>query len=259
MRRKSRNRSREGRELQRELESAEFKSLLGKAQQREPFMRRFKTWHDVVAFMRAGTSVDPDKDHVLRAVLSEHIKDRDPGWRHVLLVIFWPALESIRRQKRHWDADQDELWQNLAWTFLKVVCRVNPETRPNRLVQKIFNDTVHYLYEDYSKQRRAQEAVVLMDPESMEGVIGPEDIDLASIELREHQEAATQRLRAYLEEGHITEADFLLLVGTRVYGRSVADYARETGGSYEAMKKRRQRAEAAIRRAAEKEMTEERE
>ncbi len=71
-----------------------------------------------------------------------------------------------------------------------------------------------------------------------------ECIDFARIELREAQE----RLREHLNAGRITEADFLLLIGTRVYGKSVADCARETGLDYQVAKKRRQRAEAAIGR-----------
>ena len=55
-----------------------------------------------------------------------------------------------------------------------------------------------------------------------------------------------------MDAGRITEADYLLLVGTRVYGKQVVDYAREMGLAYQVAKKRRQRAEAAIRRFQEK-------
>ena len=51
-----------------------------------------------------------------------------------------------------------------------------------------------------------------------------------------------------MDAGRITTADGLLLIGTRVYGTSVADYARDTGVAYQVAKKRRQRAEAAIGR-----------
>ena len=59
---------------------------------------------------------------------------------------------------------------------------------------------------------------------------------------------------AHLDAGRITEPDFLLLVGTRLYGQSISEYARNAGLKAEAAKKRRQRAEAAIR-SHEKEMT----
>jgi len=57
-----------------------------------------------------------------------------------------------------------------------------------------------------------------------------------------------KRLKEHMQAGRITEADFFLLVGTRVYGRSIAHYARAVGLNYQVAKKRRQRAEAAIRR-----------
>jgi hypothetical protein len=72
------------------------------------------------------------------------------------------------------------------------------------------------------------------------------------MELREAQELEIRRLREHQEAGRITEADYLLLVGTRVYGKPVVDYAREMGLAYQTAKKRRQRAEAAIRRFQEK-------
>ena len=76
---------------------------------------------------------------------------------------------------------------------------------------------------------------------------GPEYSPVAAFELREAQELEIRRLREHVEAGRITEADYLLLVGTRVYGKPVADYAREKGLAYQAVKKRRQRVEAVIR------------
>jgi len=89
----------------------------------------------------------------------------------------------------------------------------------------------------------------LVDPEEIDALAGGvEGIDFAGIELREAQEIEINRLREHFEADRITEADFLLLIGTRVYGKSVADYAREAGLDYQVAKKRRQRAEAVIRR-----------
>ena len=72
-------------------------------------------------------------------------------------------------------------------------------------------------------------------------------IDFEGIDRRIAQEAEIERLRDHLAAGRITEADFLLIVGTRVYGQSIPAYARAAGLKKEAAKKRRLRAEAAIR------------
>lgn len=235
--------------LEQELQGSAYQTLLGKLQRKHLFLRRFRTWSDVIAFMRNGTSTDPRKDEVLRPIFEAHSEDEDPRWRAVLLAIFWPGLESIHFQKRGWDADPDERWQNITWTFLQVLCRVDVKRRPDRLVQKVFNDTVHHLHDEYRRIWNRTNREVTAEPEEIDALAGGvEGIDFAGIELREAQEIEIERLREHLDAGRITEADFLLLIGTRVYGKSVADYAREAGLDYQVAKKRRQRAEAVIRR-----------
>ena len=247
----SRDRDRE--RLERQLESSEYQELLRRLQKKEPFLRQFKTWADELAFMRSGTSRDPRKDEILRPVFRAHGGDQDPRWRAILLAIFWPGLESIHFRKRGWDADPDERWQNITWTFLQVLCRVDVKRRPDRLVQKVYNDTIHHLHDEYRRVWDRAKREFTAEPEEIDALIGGVDgVDTAGIELREAQEIEVNRLREHLEHGRITEPDFLLLVGTRVYGQSVADYARETGLDYQVAKKRRQRAEAAIRRFEEK-------
>ncbi|MGQ9589915.1 MAG: hypothetical protein ACUVYA_06435 [Planctomycetota bacterium] len=236
-------------QLEQELRGGAYQALLQKLQRTHLFFRRFRTWGDVIAFMREGTSIDPRKDEILRPIFEAHAQDGDPRWRAILLVIFWPGLESIHFQKRRWDPDPDELWQNIVWTFLQVLCRLDVRRRPDRLVRKIFNDTVHHLYDDYRHAWDRANRELTTDPEKIEALAGgTECIDTASIELRQAQEIEIQHLREHLDGGRITEADFLLLIGTRVYGKSVADYAREVGLDYQVAKKRRQRAEAVIRR-----------
>jgi hypothetical protein len=238
--------------LVRELQGAAYQVLLGRLQSAYLFLRQFRTWVDVIAFMRSGTSADPRKDEVLRPILAAHGEDQDPRWRVVLLVVFWPALRSIHRQKRRWDADPDERWQNITWTFLQVLCRIDVKRRPDRLVQKVFNDTVHHLYDEYRSLWLRAKREIPADPERIRKLARRvEGIDFPGIELREAQRVEIERLREHLVSGRISEPDFLLLVGTRIYGKSVADYAREAGLAYQVAKKRRQRAEATIRRVEE--------
>jgi hypothetical protein len=202
----------------------------------------------VIAFMRRGTSRDLRKDQILRPIFEAHAEDEDPRWRAVLLAIFWPALGSIHFQKRHWDTDPDELWQSIVWIFLQVLCRVDVKRRPDRLVQKVFNDTVHRLCAEYRRVWNRADREVYPEPGQVEAMADLKGVDLAEIDRRREQEAELKRLREHLDAGRISEADFFLILGTRVYGRSIPDHARGTGLNPEAAKKRRQRAEAAIRR-----------
>ena len=237
--------------LEQDLQRRAYQTLLRTLQRTHRFLRRFQRWADVIAFMRNGTSTDPRKDEVLRPIFEAHAQGQDPRWRVILLAIFWPGLESIHSQKRHWDPDPDERWQNVTWTFLQVLCRIDVTRRPDRLVQKVYNDTVHHLYDEYRRAWTRTSREVTADPEEIDALVGGvEGIDVAGIALREAQGIEIRRLRAHMDAGRITEADFLLLVGTRVYGTSVADYARKKGLGYQVAKKRRQRAEATTGRVS---------
>lgn len=240
--------------LELDLQTSAYQALLRKLQREHLFYRGFRTWADVIAFMRNGTSTDSRKDEILRPIFDAHTEDEDSRWRVVLIAIFWPALKSIHFQKRGWDQDSDERWQNIIWTFLQVLCRIDVKRRPDRLVQKVFNDTVHRLHDDYQRTWKRTNCELTTEPEEFEVLAGAvEGIDFDGIELRQAHEKEVTRLRAHLDAGRITEADFLLLVGTRLYGQSISEYARDAGLKTEAAKKRRQRAEAAIR-SHEKEM-----
>lgn len=199
--------------------------------------------------MRGGTSQDPRKDEVLRPIFAAHATGQDPLWRTVLLVIFWPGLESIHYQKRNWESDPEERWQDIVWTFFQVLCRIDVTRRPSRLVQKVFNDTVHHLHDEYRRNwDRASIEVSAETEELVTVAAGPKTEPLVMFLQREEQETEIRRLREHLKAGRINEVDFHLVVGSRLYGKKIPDLARELGLAYQAAKKRRQRAEDAIRR-----------
>jgi hypothetical protein len=244
----SRDRDRD--RLEQELQTGEYQNLLRRLQKKEPFFRQFRTWVDVIAFMRNGTSTDPRKDEVLRPILTAHAADQNHRWRTILLALFWPGLRSIQAKKRYWDKDDpDELWQRIYWAFHQSVCRIDVARSRDRLVQGIYNATIHRLHDDYRREWLHAEREAATDPEELIAMAGVcEGIDFEGINLREACRKNIDRLRGHLRAGRITEADFLLLIGTRLYGQKISDYARGVGLKIETAKKRRQRAEAAIRR-----------
>ncbi|TWT40480.1 hypothetical protein RAS1_41910 [Phycisphaerae bacterium RAS1] len=234
------------RRLEREILEEGYQRLLARLSKRQVFLDGFASWGAVIDFMRRASSRDPAKEGVLLPIVQAHAADRDPRWRTILLVIFWPALESICRRKRHWDSDPDTLWANVVWAFLQTVCRLDPARRPDRLVQKIVNDVFHRLHDEYrSRWDRAKREVVTDPVELADHDV--EDEHHAGVEaLWVEQEARIAVLKAHHMAGRISDADFLLLVGTQVYGRPLSECAHESGLSYEAAKKRQQRAIRAI-------------
>ncbi|GAB4240868.1 MAG: hypothetical protein OHK0028_19150 [Deltaproteobacteria bacterium] len=242
-------RERDREQLERELGTRECGRLLEDLRCTNSFFRRFASWADVIAFMRTGTSDDPRKDEVLRPILAAHAEEADPRWRTVLLLIFRPGLLSLHSRKRYWDKDPEELWHNITWTFLEVLSRIDVARRPERLVQKIVNDTAHRLHDEYRRIWDRLEREENPGAGSLDSLAArPEEDPYRLCLEREAQELEIRRFRAHVEAGRITEADFHLIVGTRVYGKQIADCAREMGLAYQAARKRRQRAEEAIRR-----------
>lgn len=234
-------------QLEGELESGEYRALLRLLQSRHHFPNRFRSWGDVLTFMREGSSQDPRKDEVLRPLFLAHTEDRNPRWRTILLAIFWPGLKSICIQRRGWDLEFETLWGNAVWAFLQTVCRLDVVKRPDRLVQKIINDTLSRLRIDYERERKHSSREVSTDPELIEDMAGGGgEIDINAIDLRSKQETETNRFREHFQAGRIDETDFHLLVGTLVYGRLVRECGEEVGMTFQAAKKRRQRALAAI-------------
>lgn len=240
-------------QLQRELETEAYKEMLDGLKQHHPFFQRFQAWADILSFMRAGPILAPQKDEVLRPIFTAHAAAGDPRWQTVLTAIFWPSLEAICARRRKWDLNEPGRWSNVVYSFLHVIRQLDPSQRPERLAQKVINDTAHRLHQLYLHTWVAAERETLDDPFVIEEAVGGlGDVDFEGIDRRERAEIEIARFRRHLQEGCIDEADFALLVGTRVYGETVEDFAQQVGLEYEAAKKRRQRAEAAIREAEKK-------
>ncbi len=149
-------------------------------------------------------------------------------------MLFWPGLRSIHSKKRLWDRkNPDELWQRIYWAFHQSVCRIDVARRRDRLVQRIYNATIHRLHDDYRRDWLHAEREVATDPEELTALAGvAEGIDFEGMDLREACQKEIDRLRGHLDAGRITEADFLLLIGTRLYGQSISEYARGAGLNY---------------------------
>lgn len=235
--------------LEQEVGGEPYASLLQRLQQTNEFLRPFASWNEVAAFMRGGAADDPRKDEVLRPILAAHAEDRATHWRTVIIVLFWPRLRAVCHKREHWDRDVDALWANTLWAFLQSVCHHDLTRRSHLLFRQLTNSATRRLGDEYRKARRRTAFEVPTDPEIVERLAGgTKDCGPSGLELQEEQDLRIERLREHLAAGRISETGFHILVGTSVYGKGLHEYAKEEGLSYQAAKKRRQRAEAAIRR-----------
>ncbi len=233
-----------------EISSTPHTRLLTALAAAEPAVARFGDCPALVAFLHTPGGSRSDKDDVIAALVRAHASGRDPGWRSVLLAAFWPGLENLFSRRTQWDQDPDEVWQDLVVTFLDVLCRLDPAKRSDRFAQKIVNDTIHRLHDRYQRRWRLEEPESLVPPREL-----PHPSDLraepvrldACIDLHDLQERGAAVLRRHFDAGTIDELDLEILIKTRLHGVTVADLAAHLGITFDCAKKRRQRAEAAIR------------
>ena len=237
--------TREWKILIQQMERPEFDELLDHC----PALVWYRSWRCVVEFMHDKSADAPEKDAVLRNIVARHSDDHDPRWRTVLLAIFWPGLRSIARRRRGWDRDPDELWQNIVWIFMRAICRLDISRRSSRLAQKLINDVHHDLHDLYSRRwsRTAPEDLQPSgDFDSLPAVI----LDAETWILRkEAQVHAHRRLRRMFEGADHEATDALIVLATRLYDHALDETAKRFDLTYEAAKKRRQRAEDRLRRA----------
>ena len=234
--------------IEQEMQGASYGPLLAGLRRQHPAFRPFKAWTEVVPRLQDRSTDGPARDRLLRPLLRANRGSADKRIQTILLAVFWPGLVSIHRQKRSWDSNPEELWQNILCTFFEVTQRIDVTKRRERYLQKIYNDTVHRLHDRYRKLWNARNHEHAVPQEDLDASVGAVGIDTDSIDFRETQRKKVERYRCCLHEGWINLEGFRLLVETRVYGKSMVAYARDWQISYEATKKRRQRAEAAIRR-----------
>ncbi len=241
-------REREREYLRQQLETESGCALLRKSQRRAPRMARFGSWSEVAVFMYDGTVGDEEKDAVLRAIVTAREEDHHPLWASVLLLSFWPGLLNLFGKKWRWDPDDsNERWQTIVTAFLTVVKRLDVRRRPERIAGKIMGDTFHEAYRAYEARWEEKALAPPADPEVLEARedSGP-GVNFDAMELREAQQRRIAEYQQALDARVIGLLDFYLLVATCVYGKGIADCAEERGVSYQMLKKRRQRALAAI-------------
>jgi hypothetical protein len=193
--------------------------------------------------MWTPVSREVGKEVVLRAILGEHVRDRDDRWRTILLLFFWPGLRSLQRKKAQWDSESERFWQNIVLAFLDVVFSLDLRATRMHPVSAIHWGTYHALYRLCESQWKRDKVEICTDAE----FIQVHFISDRARTVTDNQAGSEEELRRHLGSGRISEVEFRLLLGTYVYGYDLRECAEGVGLTYEAAKKRRQRVLARLR------------
>ncbi|MBM3502116.1 MAG: hypothetical protein FJX74_25980 [Armatimonadetes bacterium] len=198
-------------------------------------LSRFSSLQEAVSFLRDGASGDyQTKDALLRAFVGAYRMDGNPHRPALLLLgALQPGLSHLFHQHAgRWPGlDDDELWAQITTSFLEVAVSYPLARRPHRVAKNLLLDTLRRTL----RWLRAHHG-----PPKMHRI--PRADDKASLEMIE----AMPYLQALVRLGVLGGEDAAVLLATRIVGERLPALARRRGVGYEALRKRRQRAEQAI-------------
>lgn len=235
-------------QLEREVCRPRHAPLLAALQERVPEVAHLTSWPAVVQLIQTRGVRGPDADCVLRPLTEIHAAGDDDKASTVLLLLCLTELIKLHRARRRWMPGQGRRWRLIRYCFLRALHRLDPAKRPHRLGQKLLNDTARAFYDECAREWSRNARFETVDPHDLEDSVGMEDPAFEEFERRHTRERAARRVRSAAAAGAICLRDSYLVLGTRIYGVRLRGAADQLGIGYEAAKKRRQRAEAALRR-----------
>lgn len=233
--------------LEKEINGKVYRELFEKLKTTCSVLEDFGSWQEVVAFATSGDTGAGNKQALLKALLVGTRCNRDPGISAALILMFWPQLSGLFGNSRRYDPDDYELWQNIVTAYLEALNELDVQGQGEYLIAWICYDVKHRLHRLYRQRWQTAERESCCPPDGLEDLAGGYiDPAFEKLEARDEHWAELHRLRGHVRAGRITEADFLLLVATRLYGCPIAECALRIGISRELAKKRKQRIEASL-------------
>ena len=211
----------------------------------------YASWPEMAEALGDRRTGEHQADAVLRCILAGFVSDPSPLWSMALCCSCFRVLVATYRPRQHWHADAEEVWQEAVLVFLDVCRRIAAKHHSHGLLRRIANETSHRLHEEFASRWRMSDAEHPTDHSDMQALVDPRQ-DLGQREtlrdLTEQRDLALARLLRHRALGTITAADCDLLIRTRLEGQSLREAADIDGRSYDATKKRAQRAELAMAR-----------
>ena len=202
-------------------------SALREWQQREHALAAFSTPQLVVRFLQRFDADLDAKDAALAALL--RCTQTDPRAGRVVLQALLPGLKRLAERPIREPHARDEVWSTLlsaAWERMHNYPLVR---RPKRIAANLLLDTRLAIRQEGERARRiaAGEPVLAEVPPRPRLLPYPPE----------------QPLRRAVDAGAISAEEAELIAQTRIDGRSLVELATEIGVPYDALRKRRERAE----------------
>jgi len=200
---------------------------------------------DLIAFFHSDASAYEVRDAILRALVEEY-QDGKSGHRlgAFFLVLFHPGIVRVYATARRMGLglDPDDILNQTCVYLLETIQTIPPEEISTKAASRILGRVKNRMRTWVSERiREISKREDLLEEEAYEPLPVIEE-GKAPVDMEE----AARFLKSFVRAGVITETDMLLVLGTTVMNRSLKDTAGDAR-TYQRLKKRRQRAVAAMR------------
>lgn len=235
-----------------EIDGRAFRPLLGEITLNHPAYAAYRSWGAVAGKVCGGRPSEQEEDALVAPLLAIYASGEDERWGTVLCAVCFRWLVSMHLPRSWWMEGPEDVWQELVVLFLDTCRRLGVKGIESGVRRRLVSDTQRRLYDIAQRGRRAAERIAGTEPAILASAVDPRMEPHAAelrMEFRERIQDLDERLRRHLDEGTIAAIDHAIVVGTRVLGRSLTEQAALLGIGAEAAKKRRQRAERAMREA----------
>lgn len=221
--------------------------LLRQLQSRVPAIGACQTWREIARFIRPNTTDDTLRERILAATLQLHRRHRDQQSAQVLVLLMWQVLVRSHRVGWSWDRDGEDLWQNTMLQFLRVLAECDPPCSRVSHLTRVFHKTVGRVRKQYQRAWRlaAAERAMLNAMNANQFVVHHAGFNCVDDE--DELQHGLALLHRGVESGLIRETDRDLILTAGQSGISLRNLSKKIGISYDAAKKRRQRAGKRLR------------
>ena len=216
--------------LEREWDSLASRTLSGRLRlwsEREPALADFPTAQELLCSLRRLRG-DHDAENAILAALLRQART-DPLAARVVLHAVLPGLKRLAGRLLHEVGERDELWSLLLAHLWERIRSYPLEKRPRRIAANLLLDTAHATLAELRRERRLRAQLPDLAP-----------ADTAPAEAMEQEEVVLARA---VRAGALSRGEAMLILRTRIEGVPLASIATAVNVPYEALRKRRRRAE----------------
>jgi len=236
--------------LREELSSPSFRGFYRQLRRRHEVLLPFPEPLDLIGFFHSDASAYEARDAILAALVGEYQAHRSgpaaAGLGAFFLVLFHPGIVRVYATARRMGLglDPDDILNQICVYLLETIEAIPPEEistkAASRILGRVKNRMRAWVTERVREISKSRDYAGL-EEEAYEPLPVIEE-GKAPVDMEE----AARFLESFVRAGVITETDMLLVLGTTVMNRSLKDTAGDAR-TYQRLKKRRQRAVAAMR------------